>query len=60
MFGPFEVNPQSGELQKNGIRIRLSGQPFRILLKLLERPGQQINPPPRKISRTQRWLKASA
>jgi DNA-binding winged helix-turn-helix (wHTH) protein len=41
-FGPFEVTPQSDELRKNGIRIRLSGQPFQILLMLLERPGELV------------------
>ena len=51
-FGPFEVNPQSGELQKSGIRIRLSGQPIRILLILLERPGQVVT---REELRRQIW-----
>ncbi|HEY4086625.1 MAG TPA: winged helix-turn-helix domain-containing protein [Bryobacteraceae bacterium] len=51
-FGPFEVNPHLGELQKNGIRIRLSGQPFRILLILLERPGQVVS---REELRQQLW-----
>src|SRR5215831_11925740 len=51
-FGPFEVNPQSGEFQKNGIRIRLSGQPVRILLILLERPGQVVS---REELRQQIW-----
>lgn len=41
-FGQFELHPQSGELQKHGIRIRLSGQPLRILLILLEHPGDVI------------------
>jgi hypothetical protein len=27
-FGVFEINLQSGELRKNGMRLRLSGQPF--------------------------------
>ena len=42
-FGPFEVNAQAGELRKNGIRIRLSGQPFRALLILLEHPGELVS-----------------
>jgi len=25
-FGPFEVSPDSGELRKNGARLKLSGQ----------------------------------
>jgi len=31
-FGLFEVDSAAGELRKNGIRVPLSGQPFRILL----------------------------
>jgi Tol biopolymer transport system component/DNA-binding winged helix-turn-helix (wHTH) protein len=41
-FGPFEVNPKAGELRKNGIHIRLSGQPFQILLILLQHPGELV------------------
>lgn len=41
-FGPFEVNTSTGELLRNGIHIRVPGQPFAILLLLLERPGQLV------------------
>jgi TolB-like protein/DNA-binding winged helix-turn-helix (wHTH) protein len=41
-FGPFEVDPKSGELRKQGVRIRLQEQPLQILQILLERPGQII------------------
>jgi eukaryotic-like serine/threonine-protein kinase len=41
-FGPFEVNADADELLKSGTRIRLSGQPFQVLLLLLERPGQVV------------------
>ncbi len=41
-FGTFEVNPQSGELRKGGVRIKLHGQPFEVLAMLLERPGQVV------------------
>ncbi len=41
-FGPFEVNPASGELLKNGRRIRLQEQPYRLLVALLENPGEVI------------------
>src|SRR5499427_10175623 len=41
-FGSFELNPQSGELRKNGMRLRLSGQPFQVLAVLVERPGELI------------------
>ena len=41
-FGPFEVNAQAGELRRSGVRVRLSGQPFQILLALLARPGDMV------------------
>ena len=42
-FGVFEANLQSGELRKHGLRLRVPGQPFKILTILLERPGQVIS-----------------
>lgn len=41
-FGAFEINLQSGELRKNGIRLRLSGQPFQVLALLIERAGEAV------------------
>src|SRR5579884_3889134 len=41
-FGPFELNVPAGELRKRGIRIRLSGQPFQILLFLVAHPGEIV------------------
>jgi len=41
-FGVFEVNLQTGETRKHGIRIKLQGQPYQILLMLLERPGEIV------------------
>src|SRR5215471_6949381 len=41
-FGPFEVNAEAGELRKRGVRVRLSGQPFQILLALLAHPGEVV------------------
>jgi DNA-binding winged helix-turn-helix (wHTH) protein len=41
-FGLFELDADSGELRKQGLKIRLSDQPLQILLLLLERPGQVI------------------
>ena len=41
-FGPFEADAAAGELRKNGARIKLQDQPFRILLLLLERPGEVV------------------
>jgi Tol biopolymer transport system component/DNA-binding winged helix-turn-helix (wHTH) protein len=41
-FGPFEVLPDSAELRKNGIRLKLSGQAIQILITLLERQGEIV------------------
>jgi TolB-like protein/DNA-binding winged helix-turn-helix (wHTH) protein/tetratricopeptide (TPR) repeat protein len=41
-FGAFEINFQSGELRKNGMRLRLSGQPFQVLAVLVEHPGDVV------------------
>ncbi len=38
-FGVFEADPAAGELRKSGARIRLTGQPFQVLVLLLERDG---------------------
>jgi len=42
VFGPFEVNARTGELTRRGRRVRLSGQPFQILLLLLTRPADLV------------------
>lgn len=41
-FEAFEVNLRSGELCKNGKKIRLPEQSFQILAILLEHPGQVV------------------
>jgi TolB-like protein/DNA-binding winged helix-turn-helix (wHTH) protein/cytochrome c-type biogenesis protein CcmH/NrfG len=41
-FGPFEADLHSGELRKNGNRLRLQAQPFQLLVMLLERPGELV------------------
>jgi TolB-like protein/DNA-binding winged helix-turn-helix (wHTH) protein/Tfp pilus assembly protein PilF len=41
-FGAFEVNLQSGELRKSGMRLRLSGQPFQVLAVLVQRSGEVV------------------
>jgi DNA-binding winged helix-turn-helix (wHTH) protein/tetratricopeptide (TPR) repeat protein len=41
-FGPFELDPGEGNLSRNGIRIRLQDLPYRLLLMLVERPGEII------------------
>jgi len=41
-FASFEVNFSSRELRKNGVRIRLPGQPYDILAMLLEHAGEVV------------------
>jgi Tol biopolymer transport system component/DNA-binding winged helix-turn-helix (wHTH) protein len=38
-FGSFEVDLRAGELRRSGIKVKLSGQPFDVLVALLEKPG---------------------
>ncbi len=41
-FATFEVDLQAGELRKGGVKLKLSGQPFQVLVILLERPGEVV------------------
>jgi TolB-like protein/DNA-binding winged helix-turn-helix (wHTH) protein/Flp pilus assembly protein TadD len=41
-FADFELDLSSGELTKNGKRLRLQGQPFLVLRVLLDRSGQVV------------------
>ena len=41
-FGPFEVDLRSGELFRDGIRLKLQPQPIQILAILLEHPGELV------------------
>ena len=41
-FGLFELDCDSGELRKGGLRIRLEDQPTRLLAALVARPGQVL------------------
>lgn len=51
-FGDFAVHPDALELRKNGTRLKLREQPFRILVTLLERPGDLVT---REELRRQLW-----
>ena len=42
-LGPFVVDVSSGEVQKDGQRVRIPDQPTRLLLALLEKPGEIIS-----------------
>ena len=41
-FGTFEVHEATGDLRKEGIRIKLHSQPFQVLVMLLERPSELV------------------
>jgi DNA-binding winged helix-turn-helix (wHTH) protein len=51
-FGVFEVDVRSGELRKQGVRIKLQEQPFHILTVLLQRPGEVVT---REQLRSENW-----
>jgi TolB-like protein len=51
-FGTFEVNLDSRELRKHGMRIRLEEKPFQILELLLERAGNVVS---RRTLREKLW-----
>src|ERR1700675_3656971 len=41
-FGTYEVSLQSGEVRKEGLRIRVQQQPMKLLEILLEHPGEVV------------------
>jgi len=41
-FGVFELEGRSGELRRNGVKLKLQDQPYQVLLKLLEHAGQIV------------------
>ena len=41
-FGLYEADAAAGELRKNGRKLKLQEQPFRVLVLLLERPGAVV------------------
>ena len=51
-FGLFEADLKTGELRRSGVRIRLQGQPFRLLMVLLEHPGEVVS---REVLQRQLW-----
>jgi Tol biopolymer transport system component/DNA-binding winged helix-turn-helix (wHTH) protein len=42
-FGIFEVDPDAGELRRQGMKVKLQEQPFQVLIVLLERPGELVS-----------------
>lgn len=51
-FGTFEVDLRTGELRKQGKRLKLQDQPFQVLVALLQRPGDVVT---REELRSQIW-----
>ena len=51
-FGAFTVDLRSGELYKQGRKIKLQQRPFQILAVLLDRPGEVVT---REELRRQIW-----
>src|SRR5712675_2372914 len=51
-FGVFEVDVRSGELRKQGVRVKLQEQPFQVLSVLLKCPGEVVT---REELRNQNW-----
>src|SRR3981189_1060284 len=41
-FGVFELEAHTGELRRNGVKLKLQDQPYQVLLKLLEHAGQPV------------------
>jgi Tol biopolymer transport system component/DNA-binding winged helix-turn-helix (wHTH) protein len=41
-FGTFEADLSTGELWRGGFRIKIQGQPFRVLAELIQRAGQVV------------------
>lgn len=41
-FGLYEADVRSGELRKNGVKQKIQGQPFEVLVALLERPNEVV------------------
>ena len=41
-FGAFEVDLCSGELLKDGLKVKLQGQPIQVLTALLEHPSEIV------------------
>ncbi|MBZ5567234.1 MAG: winged helix-turn-helix domain-containing protein [Acidobacteriia bacterium] len=52
-FGIYQADLRSGELRKNGAKLKLQEQPFQVLAMLLERPGEVVT---REELRQRLWL----
>ncbi|HYL62584.1 MAG TPA: winged helix-turn-helix domain-containing protein [Candidatus Methylomirabilis sp.] len=41
-FGPFQVDQQRQEVVKDGLRLKLQGKVYQVLIALLEKPGEVV------------------
>ena len=41
-FGGFEADAATGELRRQGVRVRMHAQPFQVLMMLVERQGEVV------------------
>jgi DNA-binding response OmpR family regulator len=41
-FGPFRIDQHRQEVTRNGVRLKLQGKVYQILLALLEKPGEVV------------------
>jgi len=51
-FGPFELDVRSAELHRDGVKVRIQDQPLRVLVALLEHPGDVVT---REALRQRLW-----
>jgi DNA-binding winged helix-turn-helix (wHTH) protein len=42
LFGPFRIDQQRQEVTRNGVRLKLQGKVYQVLLTLLEKPGEVV------------------
>lgn len=42
-FGPFQVDQKRQEVSKNGVRLRLQGKVYQVLLALIEKQGEVVS-----------------
>lgn len=54
-FGLFELDLQTGELRKKGVKVPLQEQPFQVLAMLVDRPGELVT---REELRAKLWADA--
>src|ERR1700704_4457614 len=41
-FGPFQIDQQRQEVTRNGVRLKLQGKVYQVLLTLIEKPGEVV------------------